>query len=267
MNDLLYALGLQAWKPALAAFLLPPVPFIALTLWGTWRVSRRRAGGWLLAWLGAAGLWFMGTEALGTLFERTINRSPPALEAAAVAALKGQPGTAIVVLGGGRRLLAPEYGISGLKPRTAERLRYGIHLARQTGLPLAVTGGVPDPDGGPSEAEVAARVARQEYGFALRWEERQARDTRDNALRTVAMLRRDGITHIVLVTEAYHMQRALLHFTHAAAQGLAPLRITPAPMDVPVDGALRPLDWTPSIAGYETVRLHLHEVLGRLAGA
>ena len=267
MNELLFSLGLQNWKPALAALLLPPGPFIAMMVWGAARAGRRRRGAWWLVWLGAAGLWFMGTEALATLFEETINRPPPALDAAAVAVLKAQPATAIVVLGGGRRLTAAEYGSSGLKPRTAERLRYGIYLARQTGLPLAVTGGRPDSEGGASEAEVASRVAAQEFGWPLRWEERQARDTRDNAHRTVPLLQRDGITHIVLVTQAYHMARAVRHFKQVASESGAPWRITPAPMDLPVEGPLRALDWMPSLKGYEAVRLHLHELLGRMAGA
>jgi uncharacterized SAM-binding protein YcdF (DUF218 family) len=266
LNELLFSLGLQNWKPVLAALLLPPGPFIVLMVWGASRASRRRRGAWLLVWLGAAGLWFMGTAALATLFEGTLNRSPPALDAAAVAALRGQPATAIVVLGGGRRLLAPEYGTSGLKPRTAERLRYGVYLARQTGLPLALSGGRPDSEGGASEAEVAGRVAAQEFGLPLRWEEREARDTRDNARRTVPLLQRDGITHIVLVTQAYHMQRALRHFEQAAADHAGGLRITPAPMDMPLPG-LRARDWLPSLKGYESVQLHLHELMGRVAGA
>jgi uncharacterized SAM-binding protein YcdF (DUF218 family) len=266
LNTLLFSLGLQDWKPVLAALLLPPVPFIAMMVWGAARAGRRRRGAWLLVWLGAAGLWFMGTEALATLFDDTVNRAPPALDTAGIAALKGQAGTAIVVLGGGRRLMAPEYGGSGLKPRTAERLRYGVYLARQTGLPLAVTGGRPDSEGGASEAEVAGRVAAQEFGLPLRWEEREARDTRDNAWRTVPLLQRDGITHIVLVTQAYHMQRALRHFQQAVADHGGGLRITPAPMDMPLPG-LRARDWLPSLKGYESVQLHLHELVGRLAGA
>lgn len=266
MNELLFGLGLQDWKPLLAALLLPPVPFIAMMLWGAARAGARRRGAWLLLGLGAAGLWLMGTEAMATLFQTTVNRSPPALDAAAVAALKGQPHTAIVVLGGGRRRVSPEYGTSGLKPRTAERLRYGAYLARRTGLPLAVTGGRPVSEDGASEAEVAGRVAEQAYGLALRWQEGQARDTRDNARRTLPMLQRDGIRHVVLVTQAYHMQRALRHFREVAALQGGGMRITPAPMEVPLDG-LRFMDWLPSLQGYEAVRLHLHELLGRVAGA
>jgi uncharacterized SAM-binding protein YcdF (DUF218 family) len=267
MNQLLVSLGLQGWKPALGALLLPPTPLVALMLLGAAQLRRRRLLGWLLLWLGAAALWFMGTEAMATLLERSLNTPPPALSATQVAALKQQPGTAIVVLGGGRVRLALEYGVSGLKPRTAERLRYGVYLARHTGLPLAVTGGRGEHEDGPSEAEISARVAEQEFGIKLRWEERDARDTRENASRTVPLLLHDGIQHIVLVTQGYHMQRALQHFQDAAAANGGRMRITPAPMDMTPDGALRLIDWLPTLRGFEKTWLNLHELLGRLAGA
>jgi len=267
VNALLMSLGLQDWKPGLAALVMPPMPFIVLVLLGAAQMRRRRLLGWLLVLAGCSGLWFMGTEAMAVLLERTVVKPPPVLDRGQVAALKRQPATAIVVLGGGRTPLALEYGVSGLKPRTAERLRYGIWLARQTGLPLAVSGGRSDHDAYASEAEIAARVAEKEYGFKLRWEERQARDTWENATRSVSMLRQDGIQHIVLVTQGYHMPRALLHFQSAVVATGGGMRITAAPMDMTPDDALQFRDWLPSLRGYEKTRLNLHEWLGRLAGA
>lgn len=267
MNQLVLSLGLEDWKPALAAMLLPPVPFLLLMLWGAARLRRHPRSGWALVLLGAACQWMAATEALAALIERSVNRPPPVLGPEQVTALRQQPHTAIVVLGGGRVARSLEYGRSDMKPRTAERLRYGIHLARQTGLPLAVTGGKHTREPGESEAELAARVARDAYQQPLRWEERQARDTRENALFTVPMLQRDGIRHIVLVTQGYHMQRALRHFEQAAAAGGGSLRITPAPMDMTPDGELQLLDWLPSLRGVEKNLLHAHELLGRLAGA
>ncbi len=260
-------LGLQDWKPALAVLVMPPLPFIVLVLLGAAQMRKRRVPAWLLLLAGCTGLWFMGTEAMAALLERSVVKPPPVLGAAQIAALKRQPATAIVVLGGGRKPLALEYGLSGLKPNTAERLRYGIWLARQTGLPLAVSGGRSDHDGYPSEAEIAARVAEQEYGVKLRWEERESHDTWENATRTVPLLRQDGIQHIVLVTQGYHMPRALLHFQAAAAATGGGMRITAAPMDMTPDGPLQFEDWLPSLRGYEKTRLNLHEWLGRLAGA
>ncbi len=51
----------------------------------------------------------------------------------------------IVILGGGRRkgaLETPtEYKQQDLSPNSMERLRYGARLAKQTKLPILVTGG------------------------------------------------------------------------------------------------------------------------------
>jgi len=49
--------------------------------------------------------------------------------------LKRAPKTAIVVVGGGRRAHAPEYGMSTLHPGNFDRLHYGLWLARETNLP------------------------------------------------------------------------------------------------------------------------------------
>src|SRR5262244_1611013 len=47
---------------------------------------------------------------------------------------------AIVILGGGLRIDAPEYGGDTLGRLTLERTRYGARLARQSGLPVMVLG-------------------------------------------------------------------------------------------------------------------------------
>jgi uncharacterized SAM-binding protein YcdF (DUF218 family) len=211
----------------------------------------------------------MGTQAAGRLLERWLLDVPPALGAAEIATLKGAPDTVIVVLGGGRKLVAPEYGGADLKPRTLERLRYGLHLARQTGLPLAFSGGVGHgAKDGVSEAEIAARIAEHEFATPLRWTEPRSRDTRENAVLTLRLLRPTGVAHVVLVTHGYHMRRALKNFRDAAQADHGPaLRLTPAPMGLSPGTPLIATDWLPSRDAYEDVGLALHEWLGRLAGA
>ena len=49
---------------------------------------------------------------------------------------------AIVILGGGTRRNAPEYGGDTLGRLTLERVRYGAQVAKLTALPVLVTGGV-----------------------------------------------------------------------------------------------------------------------------
>jgi uncharacterized SAM-binding protein YcdF (DUF218 family) len=266
MNEIFLTLGIESWKPVISALVLPPLPLLLLILAGARLIYRRRLLAWSMLLLGVLGIWFSCTTALSIGLTQWLLRPPPVLTETPIAELKRAPATAIVVLGGGRRLLAPEYGVSGLHERSIERLRYGVWLSKETGLPLAFSGGIGHGgDAGPSEAEIAARIAEREFGRPLKWTETDSRDTRENAIKTVALLQAQGIRQIVLVTHAYHMTRALLNFRRAA-EGQS-ITIVPAPMGMRASGRLRYADWIPSADGFEGTRLVLHEWLGRIMGA
>lgn len=269
MNDFFVWLGVDGWRPVLTTLVLPPVPFIVLGLLGARLMVRRHLLAWGLVGLGALGTWFMCTEVAADALHKTLLPPARALTPAQVGELKRAPRAAIVVLGGGARPLAPEYGVSDLNALGLDRLRYGLHVARQTGLPVLFSGGRghgAEP-GSASESEIAARVAERDFGRPLRWQESESRDTRENALRSVALLRAQGIEHIVLVTHAYHMPRAQRNFERAIAASGGALRLTPAPMGVRTDEPPRLADFLPSRNGYLEMRLVLHEALGRLIGA
>jgi uncharacterized SAM-binding protein YcdF (DUF218 family) len=266
MNDIILTLGLESWKPLVNALLLPPAPLLLLVLVGARLMFRRRLLAWLLILIGVLGVWFSATTAVSKGLTQWLLQPPPPLSESEIADLKRAPRTAIVVLGGGRRPLAPEYGVSTLSPRGIERLRYGLWLSRETGLPVAFSGGVAH--GGPQgqgEAEIAARIAEREYGRPLRWTETESRDTRENAQRSVALLEPQGIDRIVLVTHEYHMARAMQNFQRAI--GTRKLTVVPAPMGMPAGGALQFIDWLPTVSGFERNRLVMHEWLGRVFGA
>lgn len=272
MNELVLALGLADWKPLASTLVLPPTPFLLLVLWGAWLLPRRRALGWTLLLLAILGLWLTSTAGLSRAVMQHLLNAPPELREAELAALKREPQsernpkTAIVVLGGGRRIPAPEYGTATLHPRSVERLRYGIWLSRETGLPLAFSGGIGrGGETGPTEAELAQRIAEQEFGRPLRWLENSSRDTHENASNTVALLRAQGVERIVLVTHAYHLPRALKNFEQAAMG--SKMQLLPAPTGGPGRGAWKWTDWLPSHRGVEENRLVWHEWLGLLTDA
>ena len=268
MNDLVLALGLEGWKPLLTALLFPPAPFVLLALVGARLLPVRRALGWLLLLLALAGVWLGATGAAASVLTRALLDPPPALTEARIAELRRAPRTAIVVLGGGRRQPAPEYGAATLKTAGLERLRYGLWLSRRTGLPVAFSGGLaPGSEPGPTEAAIAARIAEQEFGRPLRWIEAESRDTRENAIKTVALLAPLSIGHLVVVTHGPDMRRALRNFERALAASGAGMRLTAAPMALPSRADLTLLDWLPSAGGFEQMRTTLHEALGLLAGA
>jgi uncharacterized SAM-binding protein YcdF (DUF218 family) len=270
MNALLSALHLGALKGLLTALLLPPLPLLLLAAWGGWALwrGRRRRGGAGLA-VALLGLWLCTTTALGDVLMRTLVPSPPALAPADVQRLTGAPHTAILVLGAGIHREALEYRAASLKPLTLERLHYGLWLARRTGLPVGYTGGPGyGRDGEVSEAEVATRVAAEDFGQPLRWREARSRDTHENADFSVPLLQADGITRIVLVTHGFHQRRALRNFERAVQASGAAITLVPAPV------GLRPpatfdewADWLPTREGFVLVHLALHEWLGWVAGA
>jgi uncharacterized SAM-binding protein YcdF (DUF218 family) len=287
---------LGAWKPLLSALLLPPVPWLLMVLVGARLILPRRGWGYLILLTGVAGLWLSSCAGTAIWLQNVALRPPSAVlgetqarlvsegrayaQRVALARRQGlplpEPTVGIMVLGGGLAPKPPEYGATDLSHFSAERLRYGAWLSRQTGLPLGVTGGVgwgqKAAHDGPAEAEVAAYVAQQMYGVTLRWTEKDSSDTRGNAAGSVALLAGQGVTEIVLVTEAWHMPRARRAFEDAAVRWAAregkpvPL-ITPAPTKYWGKESNDLLDWMPSAAGMVNVRLACHELLGLLAGS
>ena len=161
---------------------------------------------------------------------------------------------------------APEYGTSNLASHSMESLRYGLWLSRETGWPVGFSGGAGWGNRpGAAEADVAARIAVEEFGRPLRWLESQSRDTRENAARSLPMLREAGVQHVLLVTRGWHMQRAKHLFDEAAAG--SGMQIEAAPMALATGVELPVLAWIPSSAGFDRVRLVLREWLGWKVGA
>ena len=265
MNEIVMRLGLEAWKPALGALLLPPVPALLLVLLG-FRL-RRRWLGTLIMGVAALALWLGACVGAAEWARQRLLAPPPAVNPAALKALRPAQAT-IVVLGGGSENLAPEYGMSNLSAWSLERLRYGIWLSRATGLGLGFSGGLGHAGlPGEPEATVAARIAREEFRHPLRWVEDGSRDTRENAVRTLALLHTQGITDIVLVTQDWHMPRAQRAFEQAAAAAAMPLRVTPAPISLAPRIERPLLRWMPSSEGFTLMRQVVRERVGLLMGA
>ncbi len=271
VNDAFAAFGLLDWKPLAAALLLPPVPWLLLLLVGWWWRRYRPVVARLCMVLALAGLWLCHCQGLGRLLERELSALPALSPTRVVEIKRNLPSgkTAVVILGGGANLLTPEYGEAHLATASMERLNYGLWLSRQLQLPVLFSGGAghAQPDGA-KEAQVAARVASRDYGRTLRWLESESHDTRDNARRSVQMLKDDGVTHVVLVTHGWHMRRSLRAFEQEAARQGANLQIQAAPMGMPARSeTVTALHWLPSPEGYRRVHQALREYIGLLAGA
>lgn len=272
MNELFLMLGIESWKPVLSSLLLPPVPLLLLTLVGARMILWRRGWGWLLVLLATMGLWLGACSAVGEWLQRHLLAPPPVLSTERIAALgrvtNARPAVAIVILGGGREAVAPEYGVASLSPLALERLRFGVWLGRQTGAPLMFSGGLSHAaQPGKSEADVAADVAAREFGRPLRWIESRSRDTRENAQFAVAALREFGPEQVILVTHGWHMPRSLRAFEDASARAGAKWQLVPAPMGMASRIESPTLRWVPSSEGFLLVRAVLREKIGWWLGA
>jgi uncharacterized SAM-binding protein YcdF (DUF218 family) len=259
-------------KPFALPLLLPPVPFILLTLLGALllrRAGKRYVWGQLLIGVGLAGIWLGASVGVGQLLSRDLLQAPSALSAQALADLtlrqRERGDVAVLVLGGGARQYVPEYGGSALNEYSLARLRYGVWLAKQLKVPLGFSGGIgwtarKQKD---SEASIAERTAADEFAFPLRWAEGSSRDTQENAALSVQLLKADGIRQIVLVTHELHMPRALRAFTAAEQDGM---EIVAAPVGLRQDGMSEWLDWVPTDDGLARVRYAVYEWLGLRLG-
>lgn len=169
-----------------------------------------------------------------------------------------QGAAAVVILGGGLRKTAPEYGRPTLNRITLERVRYGARIARITGLPILVSGGVAGLNY--PEAEAMAESLNDDFGVPPRWVEDASENTEQNAKYSAVLLKQAGIDRIVLVTHAAHMRRALAYFE---AHGL---HVTPAPTAFfgPMAGSDNALSWLPSANTAYAGWYALHESAGLL---
>jgi len=259
---------LHGLKPLLQPLVLPPVPLLLMLLLGVGLLRQRRTLGRLLLGIALPALWFSFTEVGADGLQRLLLGSPQALDIEQIERLRTlEPQrTAILVLGAGVRQRAPEYGGAPVpKALTLERLRYGVWLARRTGLPLGFSGGVGwgGKNDDATEAQVVQQVLADDYGLRLRWAESQSRDTRENATLSLPMLQQAGIKRLVLVTHAQHMPRAERAFRQAAS---AEMEIWPAPVGLRNDTPYEAADWLPSTEGYKKFRYVVYEWLGLRAG-
>ncbi len=192
------------WKQLLKYLVLPPTGPLLLAALGLVLVAlrRRRLGGAVLCALGLALLWVLATPIAADSLVRWAERYP-ALNPAQVGDAQS-----IVILAGGVRVDAPEYGTSAPGATSLERLVYGARLARQTHLPVLISG---------SRFETASMddFLQQDLGVTARWLENRSRDTHQNAQFSAAILAREGVHKVVLVTSAAHMARSVVEFNQA----------------------------------------------------
>lgn len=182
----------------------------------------------------------------------------PALSAEQVAQL-AQLADAIVVLGAGRDQGDAAWTEDQPSALAIERLRYAARLARASGLPVLISGGLHFGKP-PSEAAIMADVLDEDFSVATRWQESQSRTTWENAQFSREILAAEKINRVVVVTQAFHMARARWSFEQ---QGFA---VVPAPV-----GSLAKLDarpdagWLPDGKAFMQSTWLINEAIGHMA--
>jgi uncharacterized SAM-binding protein YcdF (DUF218 family) len=235
------------WLKAVAKTLvLPPTGPLLLALIGLSMRRRYPRTGSAAAWTGVLVLLVLSIPAVAVLLVKSLGESPVFDPAQASSA------QAIVVLGGGTRRNAPEYGGDTLGVLTLERLRYGTVVARMTRLPILLSGG--SVYGGESEAKLMEASLEHDFGMHARWIEDRSRDTHENALRSAEILRANGIERVILVAHGFDMKRARAEFADA---GIATI---PAATGIAADASETLPDYLPGMAGLRLSYYAIYEI-------
>ncbi len=228
----------------IAELIVPPINLLILAIVAA-LLPWQRAGRTLLA-IALAGLLVLALPAVGQSLLASLETGmagPPGAEPRAIVILSADTVRSVAQPGG------------EIAPLTLDRVRAGAALARRTGLPILVTGGVVPPGTTPI-ATIMARSLAEDFHMPARWVEDRAKDTWQNAAFSAAMLRADGIGQVYLVTDGWHMRRSLLSFRRAGLVAVpAPVRLDPSPR----------LDWTdflPVVSAWQRSYFALHEWIG-----
>ena len=202
-------------KKCIEAFCNPPFMAYVIIAFGLIVSLRKVSLGRNLAFCGLCIGLFLTTPYTVTWMAKHLEIYP------AVDASRLNDAQGIVILGGGERSWAQEYGGASPLGATLERLRYGAILARRTALPVLVSGGASPGD--EPEALIMAASLKNDFGLSVQWTESRSLDTADNARYSAEILKNSGITKIILVTSASHMRRAVYEFKRTG------LEVIPAP--------------------------------------
>ena len=239
-------------KAVLKALFLPPTGLILIALLGLSLYRRFPRTGRTMAWGSVLLLFVLSIPAVSGALLRGLETAPP-LDIAHAADAR-----AIVIIGGGKRHAA-EYGGDTLGELTLERVRYGAVVARLTHLPILVSGG--SVYGGETEAKLMQEALEREFGQPVQWLEARSRTTHENALRSAEILRAAGIRRVILVAHNFDMRRAAAEFADAQIETI------PAPTGGSFEHPDSLLDFLPSMSGLRGSYYALYEISANIVRA
>jgi uncharacterized SAM-binding protein YcdF (DUF218 family) len=239
------------FKELAIALLVPPTSLLFLALAGLLIGLRYRRIGHLLTWLGVIGLLFLAMPAVSSTLLVALEADLP------LVAPPDQPPQAIVILGGDILRGGGRLPILHLGPLSLERVLAGAVLQRRTGLPILVTGGKLHPSDPPIAALMADSL-EHDFLVPVKWIEGASSDTWENAHLSAPILEAQGIRSVYVVTEAWHMRRAIVAFRGTG------ITVTAAPTHFDRMPMLNATDFVPGVGAWRASYFAMHEWIGWL---
>jgi uncharacterized SAM-binding protein YcdF (DUF218 family) len=229
-------------------FLIPPAGLILLSTAAVWATLWYPRLGISVAIVATSLLFLAALPVIAARMLEDVEIKPPNKPDFSAA-------QAIVVLGGGVQRGDGDKVPDTLGAWSLERINFAAHAYRQLNLKVAVTGGRP---AGAHSAEAALMKATLESDFnvPVTWVENRSRTTFENALYMKKLLQADNVTTVVLVTNAWHMRRALWSFERVG------LHAIPWPAPLTYGEADRLDDYLPSMFALLGSYQALHEAIG-----
>jgi len=233
--------------------MLPPTINFLLIVIGLLLFNKFKKCSRLLLFVGVLSLVIFSFPPFSHFFIKGLEQYPPLGPTVIV-----NNEQAIVVLSGGSYPYAKEYGKPIDGAAALERNHYAAFLYRETNLPILVSGGYVA-SSEISEASVMADTLINSFDVPVKWQETRSRNTAENAIYSVEILKQNNIHTIYLVTHAWHMARAVMMFKENG------INVTPAPTIF--TQSLSNTYWAnylPTASALQTFRLALHEYIGIL---
>jgi uncharacterized SAM-binding protein YcdF (DUF218 family) len=240
---------------------LDPTLLLLLTLAiGLWLLRRNRAlgrprprarAGWALAWAGWAALYALAMPAVANLLTSWAEFRGPPLTAALASADPAR--TALVVLAGGLRTFdrttPPRERLDGA---TTARILGASRLFQKHRFGLVILSGAPVQEGEAMEDLITTLGVPRDLVVV----ESASYSTRENAERSLAILRERGFDTIVVTTSATHLRRATHEFERAGAH------VIPAAVEVIGRSRFFYDELLPSSSALNRSHQMLHELVG-----
>ena len=98
----------------------------------------------------------------------------------------------------------------------------------------------------------------KEFQVPVKWVEEDSRNTRENAYKSFAVLKKNGVSRIALVTHAWHMPRASIEFERAG------FKVIPAATAYTTRYKADIYAFIPTADALQKSNWFLHEIIGIL---